>query len=105
MFCTQCGGEIKDEHRFCPKCGKPLSKNDVPPPPARPPAPRLARLMSERKIAGVCAGLARYLNMDVTLMRVLWVVLVFFAGTGLLAYLVLWIVMPKEYANVAARAQ
>jgi len=54
--------------------------------------------MSEAKIAGVCAGVARYAGLDVTLVRVLWVVLTVFPlpSLGLISYIVLWIVMPKD---------
>ena len=51
----------------------------------------------EGKIAGVCAAWANSLDIDVTLVRVLWVCLVVFtAGTGLLAYLLCWLIIPNE---------
>ena len=49
-----------------------------------------------RKVAGVCAGVAEYFDLDVTLVRVVWLVLAFFGGGGLLAYVIGWIVMPEE---------
>jgi phage shock protein C len=59
--------------------------------------------MYEAKIAGVCAGFARYLGMDVTLVRVLWVVLTLcpLPSFGLVAYIVAWIVMPKDPVALA----
>lgn len=52
---------------------------------------------SNRIIAGVCAGLAEYFGLDVTLVRVLYVVLsVATAFSGTLVYLVLWILMPRS---------
>ena len=101
MFCTACGTELKDEQAFCSKCGKSTGKpvelpEGVSPPPPPPPPRRLVRIMKQKKIAGVCAGLAHYFNIDVTLVRVIWVLLVLCAGTGLLAYIVLWIVMPQD---------
>jgi phage shock protein PspC (stress-responsive transcriptional regulator) len=42
----------------------------------------------------VCSGLAEYFDLDPTIVRVIWVLAVFFAGTGLLIYIVLWIVLP-----------
>jgi phage shock protein C len=51
--------------------------------------------MNDRMIAGVCAGFARYLGVDVTLVRILWVVLSF-SGVGLIGYIVAWIIMPKD---------
>jgi phage shock protein PspC (stress-responsive transcriptional regulator) len=48
-------------------------------------------------VGGVCAGLANYTGIDVTLMRVIWaVVAVITGGAGLLAYLVSWIIIPDE---------
>jgi phage shock protein PspC (stress-responsive transcriptional regulator) len=53
--------------------------------------------MDQKKIGGVCAGFARYLEVDVTLVRVIWLCVALCAGAGLLAYLVAWLVMPKDY--------
>ena len=55
---------------------------------------RFYRARSGKKIAGVCAGLAEYFNMDVTLVRVLFVVLCAAGGAACLAYIVLWAVAP-----------
>lgn len=57
----------------------------------------LFRPRDGRMVGGVCAGLANYTGMDVTLMRVIWaVVAVITGGAGLLAYLVSWIIIPDE---------
>jgi len=57
----------------------------------------LFRPRAGRMVGGVCAGLANYTGMDVTLMRVIWaVVAVITGGAGLLAYLVSWIIIPDE---------
>ena len=56
----------------------------------------LYRSRSNRQIAGVCGGLAQYFNIDPTLVRVLMVVLALFGGSGLLIYLILWVVVPEE---------
>jgi len=65
------------------------------------PAPkRLMRSSKDKKIAGVCAGLADYFDLDPTLVRVLWLLAIFFAGTGVLAYLILWIVLPIAPATL-----
>jgi phage shock protein C len=62
-----------------------------------------------RKIAGVCLGIAEYFDLDPTLIRLIWLVLIFGAGTGLLAYIIGWIVMPEEPyllpADVAGQRQ
>jgi phage shock protein C len=57
---------------------------------------RLVRTRDDRVIAGVCGGVGRYLGIDPVLVRVAAVLLVLLAGTGLLAYVIAWIVMPEE---------
>lgn len=58
---------------------------------------RLTRSREDRMIGGVCGGLARYLNVDATLIRVITAVVVLFgAFTPLVAYLVAWVLMPEE---------
>ena len=56
----------------------------------------LYRKEEGKKIAGVCAGLAEYLNIDVTLIRLAWALVFFFGGTGLILYIIAAIVMPQE---------
>ena len=98
MFCTRCGSELRENDRFCSQCGtnvaSPHQEEPYPTAPSRP----LARLMYGKKIAGVCAGFARYFDCDVTLMRVIWLILAFGTGLGFIGYIVAWIVMPVEYA-------
>ena len=50
----------------------------------------------EKKLFGVCSGLANYFDVDPTIMRALFVVAVLMAGTGVLAYIVLAIIMPDK---------
>lgn len=57
---------------------------------------RLYRDELNKKLAGVCAGLAEYLNVDVTVVRVIFVLAVCMKGVGVLPYIVLWIVLPKK---------
>ena len=100
MFCTKCGSELREQDRFCSTCGVATARGAAPP---RPEA-RLSRPMSEAKIAGVCAGFARYLGVDVTVVRIIWVVLaVCPLPFGLIAYIVAWIVMPKDPVTALAR--
>jgi phage shock protein PspC (stress-responsive transcriptional regulator) len=57
---------------------------------------QLVRLRDDRMVAGVCSGIASYLGVDVTLVRLLAVLgLVFSLGTVLVAYVVAWILMPE----------
>ena len=59
------------------------------------PQPRkLYRSQTDRKVAGVCGGLAGYFNVDPTLIRVLFIVLAVCGGAGLVLYLAMWIVVP-----------
>ncbi len=57
---------------------------------------RLKKSKTDRKICGVCGGLADYLNLDPTFVRLIWVLLVFAAGTGVLAYIIAAIIMPED---------
>ena len=56
---------------------------------------RLTRDVNNKKIAGVCAGIANYFDLDPTLVRVIWILLVCVAGTGVLGYLIAWGGMPE----------
>ncbi len=57
---------------------------------------KLYRSRKDKKIAGVCGGLAKYLNVDATIIRLIWVLAVLFAGGGLLAYIICALIIPDE---------
>jgi phage shock protein C len=57
---------------------------------------RLFRSRKDRILGGVCGGLGNYLNVDPVLVRVVWAILFFAAGVGLLAYILAWIIIPEE---------
>jgi phage shock protein C len=57
---------------------------------------KLYRSKTDRKLAGVCGGLAQYVNTDATLIRVLFVLLAVLGGSGLVLYLAMWIIVPNE---------
>lgn len=59
-------------------------------------AKRLVRLKKGRIIGGVCSGLGDYFDIDPVLFRLIFVLVVFAGGTGILAYIILWIVLPDE---------
>ncbi len=59
-------------------------------------ARKLYRKPNEQMIAGVCSGLAEYFSLDTTIVRLLFVLLFFLGGHGILIYLILWIVMPVK---------
>jgi phage shock protein C len=83
---------------FCSRCGQPTGVAAVP---RVTPPRRLSRPMYDKKIAGVCAGFARYFGMDVTLMRVLWLIVALGTGIFFIVYVVAWIAMPRDYEPVA----
>lgn len=88
MYCNYCGKVIPDDANLCAYCGKRVAVVIA--------RKRLMRPRDGRKLAGVCAGLGEYFDIDPTLIRVLWVLAVVFGGTGILAYIIAWIVMPEE---------
>ncbi len=57
---------------------------------------KLYKSAMDKKIAGVCGGIGEYLNIDSTVIRLIWVFAVLFAGTGVLAYLICAVVMPDR---------
>lgn len=57
---------------------------------------RLARSTTDKKIAGVCGGLARYLGVDSTVLRIIFLISLIFGGLGLWIYLIVWLVAPEE---------
>jgi phage shock protein C len=61
---------------------------------------RLNRIKSSKMIGGVAAGLAEYFNLDVTLVRVLFVVAFFAPIPSIIPYIVLWIVMPTKESQI-----
>lgn len=57
---------------------------------------KLYKSRTDRKISGVCGGLAQYFNMDSTLIRLLWILFVLFGGSGVLAYVICALIIPDE---------
>lgn len=50
----------------------------------------------DKKIAGVCGGIANYMDIDPTIVRILFLIVAFAGGAAILAYLIIWIVAPEE---------
>jgi phage shock protein C len=93
MYCARCGAGLQGHFKFCSHCG--ASATDARKTEAG--ATRLSRAREGKKIAGVCAGVARYLDMDVTLVRLVWVLITILPPLpGILAYIICWVVMPME---------
>jgi phage shock protein C len=94
MYCSNCGKNIGEQANFCQFCGSRVAPIQ---PVAQPVTHRrFARYSGNKKIAGVCAGIARYYDLDANLVRAIWLLCVLLGGTGLLAYIVLWIIMPLD---------
>lgn len=55
---------------------------------------RLTKDLNDKKIAGVCSGIARYFDIDPTIIRVIWLIAVLCFGFGFLAYIICWFVLP-----------
>ncbi len=98
MYCNYCGKVIQDDANVCAYCGKTVVGVAA--------RKTLLRSRADRKIAGVCLGFAEYFDLDITLVRVLWVLAVIFAiPLGILGYIVSWIIIPEEPLYVAAPQQ
>jgi phage shock protein C len=57
---------------------------------------KLYRSRTQKMLGGVCGGLGEYLDFDPTLVRIIWVVITLMGGAGLLAYILMWIIVPEE---------
>ncbi|MBN1501008.1 MAG: PspC domain-containing protein [Spirochaetes bacterium] len=57
---------------------------------------KLKKSSTDRMIAGVCGGIAEYLNLDPTIVRILWVICSLLFGSGILAYIICAILMPSK---------
>jgi phage shock protein C len=89
MYCSYCGKVIQDDANHCAYCGKRVTPGAV----AR---KRLVRPREGRKIAGVCLGFAQYFDLDVNLVRLVWLLASVMTVIGVLSYPIAWIVIPEE---------
>ena len=92
MYCNYCGKVIQDDANHCAYCGTRVGGVMA--------RKKLIRPRAGRKIAGVCAGFAEYLDLDVTLVRLVWLLVGVMTGVGLLFYPIAWIIMPEEPETV-----
>jgi phage shock protein C len=88
MYCNYCGKVIQDDANHCAYCGTRVGGVMA--------RKKLIRPRAGRKIAGVCAGFAEYLDLDVTVVRLVWLLVGVMTGVGLLSYPIAWIIMPEE---------
>ena len=102
MICSNCQRRITDGSNFCYNCGAKQA----------PSASfgsdwdaggrkRLVRSSTDKKLGGVCAGLADYFDLDPTIIRICWLLAFLCAGVGLLAYVILWIALPLAPTGLA----
>lgn len=94
MICYNCQKDILEGSRYCYYCGAAQKPLTPPPPPT--PAKPLRRSRKHKVIGGVCGGFAEYFNLDVALMRVIWLLIALFGGGGIIAYIICWLVIPLE---------
>jgi phage shock protein C len=90
MYCNACGKAIAEDDRVCSQCGEMVGILSTP--------KTLMRSRTEKKIAGVCAGLAQYFGLDVTLVRIVCLFITLASGVcpGVITYLLAWIIVPSE---------
>ena len=88
MYCNHCGKVIQDDAAVCAYCGIRLGTSQA--------RKKLMRPRVGRKIAGVCLGFSEYFDLDVTLVRVVWLIASFVTVIGFVSYPIAWIIMPEE---------
>lgn len=96
MYCNYCGKVIQDDAAVCAYCGIRVGSSLA--------RTRLVRPRAGRKVAGVCLGFAEYFDIDVTAIRVAWLVTAVMSGIGVVPYFIAWIVMPEEPLLLTAPA-
>lgn len=96
MYCNFCGKVVQDDANLCAYCGKRIGLVTA--------RKRLMRPRNGRKVAGVCLGFAEYFDLDVTLVRIVWLLVSVMTGVGAVTYPIAWIVMPDEPVGQAAPA-
>src|SRR6202051_4802058 len=101
MYCNRCNAEIVDDANFCSSCGARRY--------SRTSHKQLTLSVRDKKISGVCGGIAEYLDVDPTIVRLIWVALSVVPGGfvgGAIAYFLAWIIIPKPpaFASTAAGA-
>ena len=98
MFCTRCGVQLQERDHFCYQCGTATGRG-----PSPVATKRLTRSIVNKRIAGVCGGLAEHIEADPVVVRLLWVVLTLgLPPAGLFGYIIAWIIIPKEQPGIVA---
>jgi phage shock protein C len=104
MTCVNCQKDIAAGSKFCYSCGakQPESPGVSP---AYVPPKKFVRSTNDRKVAGVCAGVADYFGMDPTLVRILWALATLVPGPNIIAYVVIWIAAPEGPTGVVGTSE
>ena len=96
MYCNYCGKCIQDDARLCAYCGRVVLGARA--------YKRLER-PRDRRFGGVCAAFGNYFDIDVAVMRILWILAVILTvPLAIIAYFVAWIVIPEEPAYMMVPA-
>ena len=88
MYCNYCGKQIQDDAVVCAYCGIRVGASMA--------RMRLVRPRMGRKVAGVCLGFSEYFGIDVTVVRLVWLITALMTCIGFIPYVIAWIVMPEE---------
>jgi phage shock protein C len=103
MLCGNCHRDIAEYSNFCYYCGARQARAAG----MSVAHKRLMRSPVDSKIAGVCGGVAEYLEVDSTIVRLVWVIIVVFTALipGILAYVIAWVLMPEAPLPVVVTQQ
>ena len=92
-ICVKCGRGVCPEEvvmidgkLYCKECSDKLKEESK----------RLYRSRKDRVLFGVCGGIAEYFNIDPTIIRLVWVIMTLIYGVGILLYIILTLIVPKE---------
>ncbi len=88
MYCNYCGKVIQEDAAVCAYCGIRIGASLA--------RRKLIRPRMGRKVAGVCLGFSEYFDIDVTLVRLVWLAASVMTGIGIVSYPIAWIIMPEE---------
>jgi phage shock protein C len=88
MYCNYCGKVVPDDAAVCAYCGVRVGASLA--------RRKLLRPRVGRKVAGVCLGFSEYFDVDVTLVRLVWLVCSFMTVIGFISYPIAWVIMPEE---------
>jgi phage shock protein C len=94
MYCNYCGKLIQNDAAVCAYCGIRVGASLA--------RTKLVRPRMGRKVAGVCLGFSEYFDIDVTVVRVAWLITAIMTCIGFIPYIIAWIVMPEEPLPLAA---